>query len=51
MVPKYDGNKKVIQQGANRATIPPKKEAVKDTPKIRFGFIVQSTFALTVKVS
>ncbi len=40
MVPRYEGNKKVIQQGANRATIPPKKEAVRETPKKRFEFIV-----------
>lgn len=36
IVPRYEGKRKVIQQGANKATIPPRKEAVNDTPKSAF---------------
>ena len=36
IVPRYEGNKKVIQHGANRARDPAKKEATRDTPKASF---------------
>ena len=39
IVPKYEGNKKVIQHGAKSATMPPKNEAVSETPKNRFESI------------
>src|SRR3990172_1945951 len=40
IVPKYEGNRKVIQQGAKSATMPPKNEAVRETPKKRFVFMI-----------
>jgi hypothetical protein len=40
MVPKYDGNRKVIQQGANKASTPAKKEAVKEIPNKKFVSIL-----------
>ena len=40
IVPRYEGKRNVIQQGANRATMPPKKEAVREMPKKRLVFIV-----------
>jgi hypothetical protein len=33
ILPKYAGNKKLIQHGANKATIPATKAAAKDTWK------------------
>ena len=43
IVPKYEGKRKVIQQGANRATMPPKNDAVNETPKKRFGIIFKAS--------
>jgi len=36
MVPKYEGNKKVMQQGAKRARTPARNEAVREIPKRKF---------------
>ena len=33
IVPKYEGNRNVIQHGANKAKAPAKKEPVKEIPK------------------
>ena len=40
IVPRYEGKRKVIQQGANKARTPAKKEAVKDTPNKKFKFML-----------
>jgi len=40
IVPKYEGKRKVIQQGANRARLPAKNEAVRDIPKKKLLFIL-----------
>ena len=33
IVPKYEGKRNVIQQGANKANAPARKEPVKEIPK------------------
>ena len=42
MVPKYEGKRNVIQQGANNANTPARNEAVKEIPnkKLVFMFIL-----------
>lgn len=51
IVPKYEGNRNVIQQGANSATIPPTKAATKEMPAKRLVPICYFTFAFTENVS
>ena len=33
IVPRYEGNRKVMQHGANKANIPAKNEPVREIPK------------------
>lgn len=38
IVPRYEGKRNVIQQGAKRATMPPRNEAVSETPNSKLLF-------------
>ena len=40
IVPKYEGNRNVIQHGANKAKAPAKNEPVREMPKKKLLFII-----------
>lgn len=55
IVPKYEGKRKVIQHGANRARIPAKKEAVNEIPNKKLlsniSFYTKNQFLLIRVIS